>query len=254
MSKDFDEEGIKEALDWERKHFQPNPGVSAPQGDAREADAEKLRKAIRWMSEWVREAMCDCEDGHICGIQERAKECAEAQQAWERMFSMPKVRAALESAPSASPEGAVEPKAQCQNCEAQATCTNGFGYVCESCWRAANEGYGRGLIAEENGHVPRGFGDLRTCAKCGLLVPTKSKCKGKVKIGLREAPQPTGEGSGDLDFNALQYAVEYFAGNALGKSNRMRMEQARKTLRHLKALTSLRGRDGLTNEKGGDRV
>lgn len=94
------------------------------------------------------------------------------------------------------PERAAAPsKAQCQNCESSTTAAPGFGFVCESCWREANEGYGRGILAEENGHVPRGFGPLgfgnkRCCNECGNVLPSKGKCRGKTKLRAPEGVAP----------------------------------------------------------------
>lgn len=101
------------------------------------------------------------------------------RQAWEAARAVPVAD---------KPEAGEAPKAQCQNCERITTRAPGFGFVCDPCWRQANEGHGRGLVAEENGHVPRGFGDMRCCNECGLLVPAKSKCKGKVGLRAPEAP------------------------------------------------------------------
>lgn len=95
------------------------PAESGAPAGVVEADAEALRKPIRWMGEWVRAADCDCEDGHRCGLPERAKECAEAEQVWERLFSMPKVRralAALQPVPQEVGKPWIPPKKDCDLC------------------------------------------------------------------------------------------------------------------------------------------
>lgn len=81
-----------------------------------------------------------------------------------------------------TPKGPEGPATQCQNCDKVTTHAPGFGFVCHFCWAYANEGYGRGLLAEENGHVPRGFKELRCCNECGTVLPAKGKCKGRVKL------------------------------------------------------------------------